>query len=118
MIVAYFPPFVMRTVLFLLFLKYTSLEIDHHPCAFVSVGPLQHDTDARPELIGRDIPPLTASQRQQMWFDKMVELSQMINFGATGKTPSIPMQMFGLLDESKESGFYKVLAVIACATLG
>jgi hypothetical protein len=70
---------------------------------------LQFDSPARPDLIGRDTPALTAIQRQQMWADKMVEFAQLLNgVGATGAAPSIPLQIFGLLDDSKASGFYKV----------
>ncbi len=72
-------------------------------------GPLVHDTPERPDLIGRDVPALTAAERQQMWQDKMIEFAQMLNGGYDVANPQIQMQFFGLLDESKASGYYKVI---------
>ena len=78
----------------------------------------------RPDLIGRDVPAVTAagdhisawksrfvhsiSEKQQNWLDKLTEFCQVINYGNTGKAPYIPLQVFGLLDSAKSKGYYKV----------
>jgi hypothetical protein len=82
-----------------------TLESD---CLRSTIGPLMFATPERPDLVGRDVPALSGEDRRQQWFDKMVEFAQVMNSGSTGAKPTIPMQIFGLLDSSMESGFYKV----------
>ncbi len=85
-------------------------------------GPLTSASEERPDLIGRDVPAVLALEKQQMWFDKLTELaqvaqypmlfnspitSQVLNFGSTGEAPSIPLQIFALLDSPMKYGYYK-----------
>lgn len=88
--------------------KMASLLADGYKLVIVSnQGPLEHATPERPDLIGRDVAAHTAAEKQKQWAEKLIEVCQLLNSGALGQSVPLPLQVYGLLDGSKESGFYK-----------